>query len=80
MTLDETMIINNMTNVIKNLEQSKCICDIINDLNELILTLGRNHDMKHVPEPVNATRPPSRRLLRVVRHADQAGEIGRYRF
>ena len=54
MTLDETMIINNMTNVIKNLEQSKRICDIIDDLNELILTLGRNHDMKHVPEPVKA--------------------------
>ena len=40
MTHDETMIINNMTNVIKNLEQSKRICDIIDDLNELILTLG----------------------------------------
>ena len=39
MTLDETMIINNMTNVIKNLEQSKRICDIIDDLNELISTL-----------------------------------------
>jgi hypothetical protein len=39
------MIINNMTNVIKNLEQSKRICDIIDDLNELILTLGgRKHD------------------------------------
>jgi hypothetical protein len=45
MTLDETMIINNMTNVIKNLEQSKRICDIIDDLNKLILTLGgRKHD------------------------------------
>ena len=61
MTLDETMIINNMTNVIKNLEQSKRICDIIDDLNELILTLGGNHDItdepekvKHVPEPVKA--------------------------
>ena len=53
MTLDETMIINNMTNVIKNLEQSKRICDVIDDLNELILTLrGRNHDME--PEPVKA--------------------------
>ena len=61
MTLDETMIINNMTNVIKNLEQSKRICDIIDDLNKLILTLGGNHDItdepeqvKHVPEPVKA--------------------------
>ena len=45
MTLEETMIINNMTNVIKNLEQSKRICDIIDDLNKLILTLGgRKHD------------------------------------
>ena len=57
MTLDETMIINNMTNVIKNLEQSKRICDIIDDLNELILTLGgRKHDetkpeqVEHVPD------------------------------
>ena len=39
MTHAETMIINNMTNVIKNLEQSKSVCDIIDDLNELILTL-----------------------------------------
>ncbi len=70
MTLDETMIINNMTNVIKNLEQSKRICDIIDDLNKLILTLGgRKHDepehvktetkpeqVEHVPErePVKA--------------------------
>ena len=46
MTHAETMIINNMTNVIKNLEQSKSVCDIIDDLNELILTLrGRNHDI-----------------------------------
>ena len=53
MTLAETMIINNMTNVIKNLEQSKRVCDIIDDLNELILTLRvRNHDME--PEPVKA--------------------------
>jgi hypothetical protein len=53
MTLAETMIINNMTNVIKNLEQSKSVCDIIDDLNELILTLRvRNHDME--PEPVKA--------------------------
>ena len=52
MTLDETMIINNMTNVIKNLEQSKRICDIIDDLNELILTLrGCKHDT--TGEPVN---------------------------
>ena len=53
MTHDETMIINNMTKVIKNLEQSKRICDIIDDLNELILTLGgRNHleQVEHVPE------------------------------
>jgi hypothetical protein len=58
MTHDETMIINNMTNVIKNLEQSKCICDIIDDLNKLILTLGgRNHpeQVEHVPEPDKAT-------------------------
>jgi hypothetical protein len=42
-----------MTNVIKNLEQSKSVCEIIDDLNELILTLrGRNHDME--PEPVKA--------------------------
>ena len=53
MTYAETMIINNMTNVIKNLEQSKSVCEIIDDLNELILTLrGRNHDME--PEPVKA--------------------------
>ena len=56
MTLDETMIINNMTNVIKNLEQSKSICDIINDLNELILTLGgHNHDI--IDEPEHETKP-----------------------
>ena len=58
MTHDETMIINNMTNVIKNLEQSKRICDIIDDLNELILTLGGcNHpeQVEHVPEPDKAT-------------------------
>jgi hypothetical protein len=52
MTLDETMIINNMTNVIKNLEQSKRICDIIDDLNELILTLGgRKHDKPTETKP-----------------------------
>ena len=46
LTYAETMIINNITNVIKNLEQSKRVCDIIDDLNELILTLrGRNHDI-----------------------------------
>ena len=46
MTHAETMIINNMTNVIKNLEQSQSVCGIIDDLNELILTLrGRNHDI-----------------------------------
>ena len=58
MTHDETMIINNMTNVIKNLEQSKRICDIIDDLNELILTLGgRNHpeQVEHVPERAYAS-------------------------
>ncbi len=61
MAHEETVIINNMTNVIKNLEQSKRICDTINDLNELISTLGRNHDITdepeqviHVPEPVKA--------------------------
>jgi hypothetical protein len=62
------MLFNNMTNVIKNLEQSKSVCDIIDDLNEHILTLrGRKHDiinepeqvktpeqLKHVPEPVKA--------------------------
>ena len=56
MTLDETMIINNMTNVIKNLEQSKRICDIIDDLNKLILTLGgRKHDE---PEYVKTETKP----------------------
>ncbi len=46
MTLDETMLFNNMTNAIKNLEQSKSIRDIIDDLNDLILTLGgRKHDI-----------------------------------
>jgi hypothetical protein len=39
MTLDETMVFNNMTNANKNLNQSKSIYDIIDDLNELILTL-----------------------------------------
>ncbi len=50
MTLDETMIINNMTNVIKNLEQSKRICDIIDDLNKRILTLGgrKRDEPEHV--------------------------------
>ena len=56
MTLDETMIINNMTNVIKNLEQSKRICDIIDDLNKLILTLGgRTYDE---PEQVKTETKP----------------------
>jgi len=55
MTLDETMIINNMTNVIKNLEQSKRICDIIDDLNKLILTLGGcNHDI--IDQPKHETK------------------------
>ncbi len=46
MTHAKTMIINNMTNFIKNLEQSLNVCDIIDDLNKLILTLrGRNHDI-----------------------------------
>jgi len=46
MTLAETMIINNMTNVINNLEQSKSFSDIIDDLNKLILSLGGcNHDI-----------------------------------
>ena len=59
MTLDETMIINNMTNVIKNLEQSKRICDIIDDLNELILTLrGRNHDIMDEPVQVKTETKP----------------------
>ena len=36
MTLAETLIFNNMINVIENLEHPKSISDIINDLNELI--------------------------------------------
>ena len=53
MTLEETMIFNNMTNVIKNLEQCKSISDIINDLNELMLTLrARNHNIIDEPEQV----------------------------
>ena len=55
MTYDETMIINNMTNVIKNLEQPKRICDIIDDLNKLILTLGGcNHDI--IDQPKHETK------------------------
>jgi hypothetical protein len=55
MTYDETMIINNMTNVIKNLEHSKRICDIIEDLNELISTLrDRNHDIIDEPERLHS--------------------------
>ena len=59
-TLDATMIINNLTNVIKNLEQSKRIYDIIiDDLNELILTFrGRNHDIIDKPEQVNTETKP----------------------
>ena len=71
MTLEETMIINNMTNVIKNLEQSKRICDIIDDLNELILTLGGNHDItdepeqvKHVPELKAVTVTPVQKMTK----------------
>ena len=46
MTLAETLIFNNMINVIENLEHPKSISDIINDLNELILTLNvRNNDI-----------------------------------
>ena len=46
MTYAETMIINNMTNVIKNLDEHVTYHDIIDDLNELIFTLrGRNHDI-----------------------------------
>ena len=53
MTFDETIIFDNMTYVIKNLEQSKSIRDIIDDLNKLILTLrGRNHDITDEPESV----------------------------
>ena len=53
MTLEETMVFNNMTNVIKNLEQCKSISDIINDLNELMLTLrARNHNIIDEPEQV----------------------------
>ena len=59
MTLDETMIINNMTNVIKNLEHSKSIGDIIDDLNELMITLrGRNHDIIDEPEQVKTETKP----------------------
>ena len=55
MTLDETMLFNNMTNVIKNLEQPKRICDIIDDLNKLILTLGGcNHDI--IDQPKHETK------------------------
>ncbi len=46
MTFDDTMVFNNMTNAIKNLNQSKSICDIFDDLNKLILTLkGHNRDI-----------------------------------
>ncbi len=54
------MLFNKMTYVIKNPEQSKSVCDIIDDLNELISTLrGRNHDIlseqvEHVLEPDKA--------------------------
>ena len=55
MTLDETSIFNNMTNAIKNLEQSKSISNIIDDLDELIFTLsGRNHARIDVHEPDKA--------------------------
>ena len=55
MTFDETMLFNNMTNVIKNLEQPKRICDIIDDLNKLILTLGGcNHDI--IVQPKHETK------------------------
>ncbi len=37
---------------IKNLEQSKCICDIIDDLNKLILTLGGRKQDETKPEQV----------------------------
>ena len=71
MTLDETMIINNMTNVIKNLEQSKRICDIIDDLNKLILTLGgRKHDepehVKTETKPEQVEHVPEREPVKVV--------------
>ena len=66
MTLDETMIINNMTNVIKNLEQSKRICDIIDDLNELILTLGgRKHD-ETKPERLHSQAYASEQVEHVI--------------
>jgi hypothetical protein len=56
MTLDETMLFNNMTNAIKNLEQSKSIRDIIDDLNKLILTLGgRKHDIIGPVKAVSVT-------------------------
>ena len=55
MTFDETMLFNNMANVIKNLEQPKRICDIIDDLNKLILTLGGcNHDI--IDQPKHETK------------------------
>ena len=59
MTHDETMIFNNMTNAIKNLEQSKSVNDIIDDLNKLILTLrGRNYDIIEEPEQVKIETKP----------------------
>ena len=73
MTLDETMIINNMTNVVKNLEQSKRICDIIDDLNKLILTLrGCEHDTTDEPvktvtvTPVHMTAETTVTILKEV--------------
>jgi hypothetical protein len=77
------MLFNNMTNVIKNLEQSKSVCDIIDDLNELMLTLrGRNHDepeqvktetkpeqLKHVPEPVKAVTMTPEQVKTVTKKA-----------
>ena len=55
MTLDETMVFNNMTNAIKNQEQSKSVSDIIDDLNKLILTLGGcNHDI--IDQPKHETK------------------------
>ena len=53
MTFAETLIFDSMINVIENLEHPKSISDIINDLNELILTLNvRNNDIIDEAETV----------------------------
>jgi hypothetical protein len=68
MTFEDTMVFNNMTNAIKNLNQSKSICDIIDDLNELILTLkGHNQgiiDEAEIMSPVQIKRQRQNRRRR----------------